>query len=62
MLLIFDPRWVFFFFLLRSGSMFSGVFVIVGNLHQLGAETNWETLTGCLYYTGQRRWAFTKLR
>lgn len=36
---------------LHSSSMFSGVFVIVGNLRQLGAETSWETLTG---FTGQR--------
>lgn len=39
--------------------MFSGVFVIVGNLRQLGAETSWDTLTG---FTGQRRQVFTKFK
>lgn len=39
--------------------MFSGVFVIVGNLRQLGAETSWEALTG---FTGQRRRVFAKFK
>lgn len=38
-------------FFLQSGSMFSRVFVIVGNLRKLGTETSSKTLTGGQYFT-----------